>query len=187
MAATPVTDCNEQGVDLGTGRIEAGPIIWASDVRASAAARWLDAPAERLGRIEVIEDLSVSGYTNVFAVGGTAFVTTHPVPGLAPAAKQMGRYVGRVIASPITGAPPFPPFRCRHWGDLATIGRKAAVVRLGPLRLTGVPGWVFWGAAHIYFLIGLKNRFIAALTSLWTYLTSQRGARLVTGGSPTYG
>lgn len=180
LTTTAVTGCDEKGVDTAAGRIEAGTIIWAAGVRASPAARWLGVPADRLGRIEVTEDLSISDYSNVFAVGDTAFVAAHPVPGLAPAAKQMGRYVGRAIARRVSGAPSLPPFRYRHWGDLATIGRRAAVVRLGRLRLTGFPGWVFWGVAHIYFLIGLKNRFIVALTWLWTYLTHQRGARLIT-------
>ena len=102
-----------------------------------------------------------------------------PVPGIAPAAKQMGGYVGEVIAARVQGRPPPPPFAYHHLGDLATIGRKSAVVKLGPVQLTGFIGWLFWSAVHIYFLIGLRNRFVVALNWLWSYITYQRGARLI--------
>ncbi len=102
-----------------------------------------------------------------------------PVPGIAPAAKQMGRYIGRLIAARVTGREPPPPFAYHHQGDLATIGRKSAVVKLGPFQLTGFFGWLFWSVVHIYFLIGLRNRFVVALNWLWSYLTFQRGARLI--------
>jgi NADH dehydrogenase len=105
--------------------------------------------------------------------------TGQPVPGIAPAAKQMGRYAGRVIAARIAGRPAPKPFVYRHYGDLATVGRKSAVVKLGRFELTGFLGWWFWGIAHIYFLIGLRNRFVVALNWLWSYLTFQRGARLI--------
>ena len=93
----------------------------------------------------------------------------------------MGAYVGRVIARRLSGRPPPPAFRYRHAGDLATIGRGAAVVKLGPLELTGLTGWLFWGFIHIYFLVGLRARFFVALDWLWSYVTYQRGARLITG------
>jgi NADH dehydrogenase len=101
------------------------------------------------------------------------------VPGIAPAAKQMGRYVGRQIAARAAGRP-WPPFRYRHQGELATIGRRAAVVQLGRLRMKGFLGWLFWSLVHIYFLIGVRNRFVVAFTWAWDYLTFQRGARLIT-------
>jgi NADH dehydrogenase len=103
-----------------------------------------------------------------------------PVPGIAPAAKQMGRYAGRLIAARIAGRPDGKPFRYVHQGDLATIGRRAAVVKFGPLKLKGFIGWLFWSAAHVYFLIELRDRFIVAFTWFWDYLTFQRGARLIT-------
>jgi NADH:ubiquinone reductase (H+-translocating) len=92
----------------------------------------------------------------------------------------MGRYVRQVIDARVRGKTAPPPFRYRHYGDLATIGRKSAVVRLGRMRLRGFIGWLFWSVAHIYFLIGLRNRLIVAFTWLWSYLTFQRGARLIT-------
>jgi NADH dehydrogenase len=185
--STRVTDCNGDGISLEDGqRIEAGTIIWAAGVVASPAATWVDAERDRAGRVKVGSDLSVPGKPNVFVIGDTAAVDTerHPVPGVAPAAKQMGRYVGRLIRSRIEGQPLTEPFRYRHQGDLATIGRRSAVVRLDRIQLKGFIGWLFWSVAHIYFLIGLRNRFIVAFTWLWEYITFQRGARLITRSDP---
>jgi NADH:ubiquinone reductase (H+-translocating) len=185
--STRVTDCDGDGISLQDGqRIEAGTIMWAAGVVASPAAAWVDAQRDRTGRAKVGSDLSVPGKPNVFVIGDTAAVDTqgHPVPGVAPAAKQMGRYVGRLIRSRIAGQPLNEPFRYRHQGDLATIGRRSAVVRLGRIQLKGFIGWLFWSVAHIYFLIGLRNRFIVAFTWLWDYITFQRGARLITRNDP---
>ncbi|HVZ50479.1 MAG TPA: NAD(P)/FAD-dependent oxidoreductase [Pseudolabrys sp.] len=180
---TRVTNCDARGVDTDTGRIEAATIVWAAGVTASPAAQWLGAEADRAGRVKVNADLSVPGYPDIFVIGDTAAVVNgdgRPVPGIAPAAKQMGKYVGMLISARLQGRPFDKPFRYRHAGDLATVGRRAAVVTLGRLRLRGFIGWLFWSVAHIYFLIGLRNRFIVAFTWLWSYLTFQRGARLIT-------
>jgi NADH dehydrogenase len=179
---TRVTGCDERGVDLANGRIDAGTIIWAAGVVASPAARWLNAEHDRAGRVLVKADLSVPGHPDVFVIGDAATVNDEsgkPVPGVAPAAKQMGAYVGKLIAARIAGKS-LPPFRYRHAGDLATIGRRAAVVSIGRVHLKGFIGWLFWGVVHIYFLIGLRRRFVVALNWLWEYLTFQRGARLIT-------
>jgi NADH:ubiquinone reductase (H+-translocating) len=177
-----VIGCDARGVTLDSGHIAAATVIWAAGVVASPAATWIDAERDRAGRIKVNADLSVPVRPEIFAVGDTAAVTDRhgrPVPGIAPAAKQMGRYVGGVIAARVQGRPAPPPFAYRHLGDLATIGRKSAVVKLGPVQLTGFIGWLFWSAVHIYFLIGLRNRFVVALNWLWSYVTFQRGARLI--------
>jgi NADH:quinone reductase (non-electrogenic) len=184
---TRVTNCDARGVDTDGGRIDAGTLIWAAGVIASPAARWLGAEADRAGRVKVGPDLSLPGHPDIFIIGDTAAVidqTGHPVPGIASAAKQMGHYVGKVIAARIEGRAAPGPFRYTHLGELATIGRRAAVVKLGRLQLTGFIGWLFWAAVHIYFLIGVRNRFIVAFNWLWTYLTFQRGARLITGPEP---
>ena len=182
---TRVTKCDARGVDTDSGRIDAGTIIWAAGVIASPAARWLDAEADRAGRVKVGPDLSLPGHPDIFVIGDTAAVhrrrTASPVPGIAPAAKQMGHYVGKLIAARIAGRAAPAPFRYMHLGELATIGRRAAVVKFGRLQLKGFVGWLFWAAVHIYFLIGVRNRFIVAFNWLWTYLTFQRGARLITG------
>ncbi|MGA7488854.1 MAG: NAD(P)/FAD-dependent oxidoreductase [Xanthobacteraceae bacterium] len=185
MTSTRVTACDARGVELEHGRLDAGTVIWAAGVVASPAARWLDVAHDRAGRVRVNADLSVPGHPDVFAVGDTAIVADQPgIPGTAPPAKQMGAYVGRLIATRVAGRPPPPPFRYRHVGDLATIGRHAAVVKLGWLELTGFLGWLFWSLVHIYFLIEVRDRFIVAFTWLWDYLTFQRGARLITEVPP---
>jgi NADH:quinone reductase (non-electrogenic) len=180
---TRVTNCDARGVDIDGGRIDAGTLIWAAGVVASPAAGWLGADADRAGRVKVNPDLSLPGYPDVFVIGDTAAVTDQagrPVPGIASAAKQMGRYVGKLIAARVVGRSAPGPFRYMHLGELATIGRRAAVVKLGRLRLKGFIGWLFWAAVHIYFLIGVRNRFVVAFSWLWTYVTFQRGARLIT-------
>jgi NADH dehydrogenase len=177
-----VIGCDAHGVTLNGGRIEAGTVVWAAGVVASPAAKWINAERDGAGRIRVKPDLSVPGHEEIFAVGDTALVLRadgRPVPGIAPAAKQMGHYAGGVIAARAGGRAAPAPFSYRHLGDLATIGRKSAVVKLGVLQLTGFLGWVFWSAVHIYFLIGLRNRFVVALNWMWSYLTFQRGARLI--------
>jgi NADH dehydrogenase len=179
---TRVTGCDRNGVDLEGGRIDAGTVIWAAGVTASPAAQWLGAEHDRAGRVKVSPDLSVPGHPEVFVIGDTAAVTGaegRPIPGMAPGAKQMGQYVGKLIAARLKGET-LPPFRYHHVGELATVGRRAAVVNLGRIRLTGFLGWLFWSVIHIYFLIGLRHRFIVAFTWLWDYLTFQRGARLIT-------
>jgi NADH:ubiquinone reductase (H+-translocating) len=184
--STRVTGCDRRGVELEHGRIDAGAVIWAAGVVASPAASWLAAEHDRAGRVLVRPDLSVPGHPEVFVIGDAAAVrgeNGQPVPGVAPAAKQMGRYVGRLIAARIEGKS-LPAFRYRNLGELATIGRRAAVVKFGRLQLKGLIGWLFWSLAHIYFLIGVKNRFIVAFTWLWDYVTFQRGARLITEVPP---
>jgi NADH dehydrogenase len=181
--STKVIDVDEYGVSTAGGdRLHAATVIWAAGVTASPAAVWISAPADRVGRIMVQPDLSAPGHPEIFAIGDTASVLLpdgRPVPGLAPAAKQMGQYVGRLIAARVQSRPEPAGFRYRHLGDLATIGRKRATVSFGRLRLTGFIAWLFWGVAHIYFLIGVRNRILVALNWIWEYLTLQRGARLI--------
>jgi NADH dehydrogenase len=179
MTSSMVTDVSRDGVSLGNKKIESEAVIWAAGVVAGPAANWIGAEQDRAGRIKVGKDLSVPGHPEIFAVGDIASLD-QPVPGIAPAAKQMGKYVGKLIAARVEGRPFDKPFRYRHAGDLATIGRKAAVVNLPYLKLKGFMGWLFWSLAHIYFLIGVRNRFIVALDWLWNYFTYQRGARLIT-------
>jgi NADH:quinone reductase (non-electrogenic) len=180
---TLVTNCDANGVDLKNGRIDAGTVIWAAGVTASPAVRWLNTEADRAGRVKVRPDLSVPGHPEIFVIGDTAAVADskgQPVPGIAPAAKQMGKYVGKLISARIAGRELQKPFRYMHLGELATIGRRAAVVKFGALELKGFLGWLFWSLAHIYFLIGLRNRFVVAFNWFWDYITFQRGARLIT-------
>lgn len=184
---TVVTKCDARGVDLKDGRIDADTLIWAAGITASPAARWLNVEPDRAGRVRVGADLSVPNHPEIFVIGDTAMLAVgsdHPVPGIAPAAKQMGKYVGKLIAARIARRESYRPFRYVHLGDLATIGRRAAVVKFGRLELKGFVGWVFWSVAHIYFLIGLRNRFVVAFNWFWDYVTFQRGARLITDPEP---
>jgi NADH dehydrogenase len=178
-----VTALDEIGVSLDAECIEARTVIWAAGVRASAAGRWLAAEVDRAGRVKVGPDLSVPGHPEIFVIGDTAAAIAadgKPLPGVAPVAKQQGEYVARLLFAREQGKS-LPPFRYRDFGSLATIGRKRAVIQMGRLKLQGFIAWVIWCVAHIYFLIGFRNRFVVALNWLWNYVTFQRGTRLITG------
>jgi NADH dehydrogenase len=180
--STAVTNLKAGRVTTQREIIPTGCVVWAAGVRASSAAQWLGAEADRAGRLKVLPDLSVPDEPNTFAIGDTATVLSangKPVPGIAPAAKQMGRYVGGLIAARLYGQRGAGRFVYGHAGDLAAIGRKAAIVSVGRFRLTGFIGWAFWGLAHIYYLIGARNRLVVALDWLWDYISFQRGARLI--------
>ncbi|HLG52330.1 MAG TPA: NAD(P)/FAD-dependent oxidoreductase [Steroidobacteraceae bacterium] len=176
-----VTRCGAEGVSLGEERIEAGTIIWAAGVTASPAARWLGMISDRAGRVPVGPDLRPSGFDEVYVIGDTAIVRAAPLPGIAPVAKQQGAYVARAIRAKLSGGNDLSPFVYRDRGLLATIGRKAAVIAYDRIRLKGRLAWWLWGAAHIYFLVSLRNRVIVVTQWLWLYLVFERGARLITG------
>jgi NADH dehydrogenase len=180
-----VTDCGPRGVTVGGTAIEARTVIWAAGVMASPAGKWLGAETDRAGRVAVAPDLSVPGVPGAYAVGDTASVggaNGRPVPGVAPSAKQMGRHVGRLIARRIAGrANATQAFRYRDAGSMATIGRGAAVAQIKGVKFSGFPAWLLWALAHVYFLIGTRNRMVVATNWLWSYLTFDRGARLITG------
>src|SRR4030088_2436013 len=173
------------GVVHGGETLQARPLIWAAGVRASPAAEWLGAPADRAGRLQVLPDLTVPGHPDIFAIGDTVIIADpdgKPVPGIAPAAKQQGRYVADTIKARLRGAMP-ALFRYKHAGSLAQIGKRKAVIDFGRIKLRGTIAWWIWGIAHIYFLIGLRNRLSVAISWLWVYVRDQRAARLITQGS----
>lgn len=177
-----VTDCGPDGVRIADNTIACRTIIWAAGVQASPAAKWLSAEADRAGRVVVTDRLSLPDDDSIFVIGDTAQVIANgkPVPGLAPAAKQQGAYVAKVIAQALDGKPAPGPFRYHHQGNLATIGRRAAVIEYGRFRLKGNFAWWLWGLAHIYFLIGTRSRFAVAWSWLWIFLSGQHSARLIT-------
>lgn len=179
----PVLECDADGVMFDGTKLMARTIIWAAGVQASAAAAWLNVEADRARRIKVEADLSVTGNREIFVIGDTATISAwhgEPVPGIAPAAKQQGRHVARTIKARLRGDRDIRPFRYKHAGSLATIGKRAAVIDFGWIKLTGWLAWWAWGAAHIYFLIGLRNRLAVAMNWLWIYATGNRSARLIT-------
>jgi NADH dehydrogenase len=181
---TAVTQCDEAGVIIGDDRLEAATIIWAAGVAASSAAKWLGMQPDRVGRVVVGPDLTVAGHPEIFCIGDTAHVRGadgQPLPGLAPVAKQQGAYVARVLRARLAGKPASGPFRYRNFGTMATIGRRAAVADFGWIRISGTLAWLLWGAVHVSFLIGFRNRLVVILDWLWSYVTFQSGARLITG------
>jgi NADH dehydrogenase len=185
MLGEAVTECSADGVVYGGKTLDARTIIWAAGVRASRAAEWLNAPADRAYRLQVEPDLTVPGHPDIFAIGDTVTIAGPdgtPVPGIAPAAKQQGRYVASLIRARLNGTT-LPPFRYKHAGSLAQIGNRLAVIDFGWIKLRGAIAWWIWGIAHIYFLIGLRNRLSVALSWLWIYVRDQRAARLITQGS----
>jgi NADH:quinone reductase (non-electrogenic) len=178
-----VTDCSCEGVRVGDEFIPTRTIIWAAGVMASPAGRWLGAEIDRAGRVMVRADLSLPGHPDVFVIGDTAAVTGADgimLPGVAPVAKQQGQYVARALIARDQGRTS-AVFRYRDFGSLATIGRSRAVAQFGKLQLSGFPAWMLWSGAHVYFLIGFRNRFVVALNWAWSYITFQRGSRLITG------
>ena len=185
---TAVTGCDEAGISMGPERIETRTIMWSAGVEASPAGRWLGAETDRAGRVKVEPDLSLPGRPHIFVLGDTALVTGvggQPLPGVAPVAKQQGAYVAQVIAARVAGQP-VAPFHYRDYGMLATIGRSHALVQFGRVKLSGFPAWVLWCLAHIFFLIGFRNRLFVMLNWAWNFLASRRGARLIIamGGAP---
>jgi len=180
---TSVTDCNCNEVSTSEGIIETRTIMWAAGVKASPAGRWLEAETDRAGRVKVKADLSVPGHRDIFVIGDAAHVIGEdgkPLPGVAPVAKQQGKYVAHCIMARVH-ARLAPAFRYRDLGSMATIGRKSAVAQLGRIRLSGLVAWLLWSLAHIYFLIGYRNRAAVVMNWGWNYVTFQRGTRLITG------
>jgi len=177
-----VTGIDEGGVQLGGERLEAKTVIWCAGVAGSPVGATLGVPLDRAGRVIVEPDLSVPGHPEVQVVGDLAQVATHqpPVPGVAPAAKQMGRHAARNILAALAGRPA-RPFRYRDYGQLATIGRSAAVAMFGKVHIWGWLAWVAWLTAHIYFLIGFRNRLVVLIDWAWAYWTFERSARIVIG------
>ncbi|KAB7766801.1 NAD(P)/FAD-dependent oxidoreductase [Xanthomonas maliensis] len=180
---TPVTHIDATGYRLGEQFVPARTVVWAAGVAASPLARTLDVPLDRAGRVLVAPDLSVPGHPEIFVGGDLAAVQQdgRPVPGVAPAAKQMGRHIAKAIQARRRGQAA-PAFRYQDYGNLATIGRMAAIVHVGRLKLSGIVAWWFWLAAHVFFLIGFRNRFVVLVNWAMAYWSYQRAARIIFGG-----
>ncbi|KXU35640.1 pyridine nucleotide-disulfide oxidoreductase [Cephaloticoccus primus] len=182
--AAPVTDIGPSHVQAGDLRIEASVILWAAGVEANPVTQTLaGVPLDRGGRVQVAPDLSLPGHPEVFAVGDLVAMTDARdvrVPGVAPAASQMGRHAARQILADLRSKPR-QPFTYRDKGSIATIGRSAAVAQIAKLRFNGWWAWAMWMSVHLFFLIGLRNRVIIFLHWAWAYCTWQRGARIITG------
>jgi NADH dehydrogenase/putative oxidoreductase len=179
-----VEDIDLEGVRVSGERIASRTVLWAAGVTASPAARWLGVTADNAGRVKVDSRLQVEGCQSVWAIGDTAASLGwqgKAVPGLAPAAKQGGKYVAQVIEALISNRAAPGDFQYRHLGSLATIGRQAAVADFGRVKLWGAPAWWLWGLIHVGFLVGVRNRLATMVNWFWSYLTFGGGIRLITG------
>ncbi|WP_295932545.1 NAD(P)/FAD-dependent oxidoreductase [uncultured Xanthomonas sp.] len=187
LTGVPVADIDAHGYRLGSTFVPARTVVWAAGVAASPLAKTLQTPLDRSGRVQVQPDLSVPGHPELFVAGDLAALQQadgRPVPGVAPAAKQMGRHVADTLRRRLRGDTASVPFRYADYGNLATIGRMAAIVHLGRLQLSGVLAWWFWLAAHVFFLIGFRNRVVVLLNWAWAYWSYQRAARIILGDPP---
>ncbi|HEY6985804.1 MAG TPA: NAD(P)/FAD-dependent oxidoreductase [Rhodanobacteraceae bacterium] len=179
---SPVTAIDETGVEIDGRRIATHTVLWAAGVSASPLGRQLSEHCDRAGRVPVQPDLSLPDHPEVFVVGDLATLTQdgNPVPGVAPAAKQMGAHAARMIRNRLAGKPT-TPFRYHDYGNLATIGRMAAVVDLRGFHMSGLIAWWFWLIAHVFFLIGFRNRIVVLIDWAWSYWTYKRHARIIFG------
>jgi NADH dehydrogenase len=177
-----VSAIDAASVEVGGDRLSARTIVWAAGVQGSPVARTLGVPLDRVGRVRVEADLRVPGQPNVWVIGDLASFDEggRIVPGVAPAATQMGAHAGANVARAVRGEP-LEPFRYQDKGSLATIGRRRAVAQIGRLRLSGLVAWLAWLLIHIYFLIGFRNRLVVLFSWAWAYVTYDRAARLIVG------
>ncbi len=185
LTGTPVTHIDDAGFQLGTQWVPARTVVWAAGVAASPLGALLGAPCDRAGRVLVNPDLSVPDHPEIFVGGDLAAAKREdgaPVPGVAPAAKQMGKHIAASIRARLRSQPT-TAFRYRDFGNLATIGRMAAIVHFGKLKLSGVLAWWFWLAAHVWFLIGFRNRFVVLVNWAMAYWSYQRAARIIFGAA----
>lgn len=179
MTGSLVDMIDSSGVTMKDGsRIDSETVVWAAGVKASPLGKMLDAELDRSGRVLVEPDLSLPDHPRVFVSGDLA--TLPDVPGVAPAAMQMGRHAARMIAADIK-AKDRKPFRYRNKGSLATIGRARGVADFGSIRFSGFPAWAAWLGVHIFYLIGFRNRVLVLISWAWSYVSFRRGARIITG------
>ncbi|WP_455990786.1 NAD(P)/FAD-dependent oxidoreductase [Methylorubrum extorquens] len=182
LTTSPVEDISEEGVKVGGQLIPTAAVVWGAGVRASPAGMWLGVETDRIGHVRVGPDLSVPDRDGVYVIGDAALAIAQdgsPLPGLAQVAHQQGRYLGRALKERIQHNRPPRPFRFRSRGNLAVIGRNAAVVQWDSVKLKGFPAWLIWGVAHVYLLVGFQNRLVVSLRWLWAYATFRRGARII--------
>ncbi len=177
-----VEKVDAEGVIVSGRRIASGTVIWCAGVVASPAGKWLGAPVDRAGRVQVEPDLSVPGCPEIYVIGDTASVVQDgsPLPGVAPVAMQQGHHVAKLLRQRLRGESAPSPFRYLNKGNLATVGRSFAVADLGKIQLSGLFAWLTWIVVHIYYLIGFRNQMLVLAQWAWAYLTFQRGARLIT-------
>jgi len=176
-----VDQIDAEGVVIAGERIPSKTVIWTAGVAPSPAGRWLNVETDRAGRVRIQKDLSVPGHSEIFVVGDTASLDQDgkPLPGVAQVAMQQGRYAGKLIHSRIVGNPPPPPFSYFDKGSMAVVGRGFAVLQSGKVQVSGLAAWLTWAAVHLQFLATSSLRLGVFLQWIWTYVTGQRGDRLI--------
>lgn len=181
MTGTRVEKIDAEGVVANGKRIDSHNVIWTAGVQASPAGVWLDTECDKTGRVIVEKDMSVQGHPEIFVLGDTAAFLQNgkQLPGVAPAAMQQGRYAAKVILNRLISKSPPPPFHYLDKGNLATVGRRFAIVDAFNIRIAGVLAWLMWIVIHILYLIGFRNRFLVMFQWAWAYFTYQRGARVL--------
>lgn len=184
LTGSPVQDITGDGVILADRTVLTSNVFWCAGVKATPVGAWLNAPTEKNGTLKVGNDLRLEGHADVFVIGDASTALDaagKPLPALAPVAKQQGHYAAEAIIRQRNNVPLQGPFRYRDWGSMATIGRSAAVGKFGKLEITGFVAWLFWGAVHIAYLVGFRNRISVLVNWLWAWMTYAKGARLITG------
>lgn len=188
ITGNPVKDITADGVTLADRTILTANVFWCAGVRATPVGEWLGLQSEENGTLRVRPDLRLDADRNIFVIGDASMLEDgegNPLPALAPVAKQQGAHAARQIIAQLRGRPAPGPFRYRDWGTMATVGRSAAVGKFGRLEITGFPAWLLWGAVHIAYLVGFRNRLSVVLNWLWAWLFYSKGARLITGPDET--
>lgn len=183
-----VESVQEKGIVIGGTFVPVGLTVWGAGVAASPAGRWLGVETDRAGRVAVDETLAIGSLDGVFVLGDLALAkdeTGKPLPGLAQVAKQQGEHLGRELSRNLRDGTAMAPFRFRNRGNTAIVGRHAAIFDFGRRRLKGGLAWFLWAVIHVYLLVGFQNRLTVTVQWLWRYITYQRGARLITGGTGT--
>jgi NADH dehydrogenase FAD-containing subunit len=176
-----VDQIDEEGVIVAGERIASKTVVWSAGVAPSPAGKWLGVETDRAGRVRVKSDLTVPGHPEIFVLGDTASLLQDgkPLPGVAQVAMQQGRYAGRLIDRRVSGSPPSPPFRYFDKGNMAVIGKGFAILQAGRVRISGFLAWLVWAAVHLEFLATSSLRVSVFVQWVWTYLTGQRGSRLI--------
>lgn len=181
---TKVEEIGDGIVKTNSEVIEARTILWAAGVQATPAAKWLGVEADRAGRVLVTPNCSIPGHPNIFVIGDAMALKDkkgNPLPGVAQVAMQQGKFVAKVISSLIRGEPSKATFSYFDKGSMATIGKRLAVAQIGSIEMRGLLAWLSWAVIHVWYLIGLKNKLLVMIQWIWSYLFSNRGARLITG------
>ncbi|WP_196259614.1 NAD(P)/FAD-dependent oxidoreductase [Pelagibacterium limicola] len=184
ITGRPVEDITTDGVLLEDRSILTANVFWCAGVKATPVGEWLGVETERNGAVRVGPDLRLEDDPHIFVIGDASSVDDEsgdPLPALAPVAKQQGRYAAETIIAEARNHPAPDPFRYRDWGTMATIGRAAAVGKFGKLEVTGFPAWLLWGAVHVAYLVGFRNRLSVMLNWLWAWVSYAKGSRLITG------